>query len=87
MLYKTPDIVKEQREKLYDLCQNHHKDGLLTPRQVAEFLGKDYQWMLNAIYSGAVPFAFGTNKSTGRGNCCIPVLPFWEYMTQHATEN
>ena len=32
MMYKTPDIVKEQREKLYDLCQNHHKDGLFTPR-------------------------------------------------------
>lgn len=43
--------------------------------------------MLNAIYSGVVPFAFGTNKSTGRGNCCIPVLPFWEYMTQHMREN
>lgn len=64
---KVPPIVAESYKELYDLCENHNRNGVLNPKDVAAFLGKDYQWFNSCIYAGAVPFAFGTNKMVGRG--------------------
>lgn len=77
-----PPIVEESYAELYELCQKHNKNGVLNPRDVAAFLGKDYAWFNNCIYAGAVPFAFGTNKMVGRGTSCIHVLPFYQFATQ-----
>ena len=77
MMYKTPDIVKEQREKLYDLCQNHHKDGLLTPRQVAEFLGKDYTWLFKTPFIPALsPLPLGQIRASGGATAASRFCPF-----------
>ena len=77
-----PPIVAESYDELYDLCQNHNRNGVLNPKDVAKFLGKDFVWFRSAIYAGAVPFAFGTDKMVGRGTSCIHVLPFFQFMTQ-----
>ena len=79
---KVPPIVAESYKELYDLCENHNRNGVLNPKDVAAFLGKDYQWFNSCIYAGAVPFAFGTNKMVGRGTSCIHVLPFFQFATQ-----
>ena len=81
-ILKIPQIVLDSYDELYDLCENHNKNGLLNPGDVAAWLGKDRQWLLNATYSGAVPFAFGTNKMVGRGNSCFHVLPLFSFATQ-----
>lgn len=82
--FLVPPIVLESYDRLYDLCQNHNRNGVLPTQSVAGLLGKDYEWLNRAIYAGAVPFAFGTNKVVGRGASCIHVLPFYQYMTQGA---
>lgn len=82
--FSVPPIVLESYDKLYDLCQNHNRNGVLSTQSVAELLGKDYGWFNSAIYAGGVPFAFGTNKMVGRGTSCIHVLPFYQFMTQGA---
>jgi len=78
---KIPPIVENKYNELYNLCENS-KDGLLNPKDVAHWLGKDVQWLLNTTYVGAVPFAFGTNKMLGRGNSCFHVLPLFSFATQ-----
>lgn len=78
----VPEIIKESYADLCQLCEKHTKNGLLNPADVAAFLGKDKQWLLNATYSGAVPFAFGTNKMVGRGNSCFHALPLFAFATQ-----
>ena len=80
--FKIPPIVTESYAELYDLCQNHNRNGVLNPKDVAAFLGKDFDWFRSCIYAGAVPFAFGTNKMVERGTSCIHVLPFYQFATQ-----
>ena len=82
MPIEVPSIVLAKYDELYDLCQNHHKNGLLNPKDVAGLLGKDYQWLLNTTYTGDCPFAFGSDKMVGRGSSCFHVLPFCSWMTQ-----
>ena len=82
MEMKIPPIVDQKYQELFDLCENHNKNGLLNPKDVARWLGKDVQWLLNTTYAGAVPFAFGTNKMLGRGNSCFHVLPLFAFATQ-----
>ena len=80
--FEVPKIVVASYAELYDLVENHNENGLLNPKDVAAFLGKDYSWFLNCTYSGNVPFAFGTNKMVKRGTSCIHVLPFFQFITQ-----
>lgn len=79
----VPPIVQEKYEELYDLCQNHHKNGQLNPDDIARFMGKSRTWFLNATYIGAVPFGFGTTGVSGRGSSSYHVLPVWAYFTQN----
>ena len=46
---------------------------------MAKFIGKDRKWLLDAIYLGAVLFAFGTTRVAGRDH----VLPVWVFFTQN----
>ncbi len=82
MEFKVPPLIGEKYDEFYDLIQNKSKNGVLNPKDVAEFLGKDFAWLRNCIYAGGVPFAFGTNKNVDRGTSCIHVLPFYQFMTQ-----
>ena len=79
----VPPIVQEKYEELYDLCQNHHKNGQLRIDDVAQFMGKDRRWLQQATYIGAVPFAFGTTNVSGRGSSSYHVLPVWAFFTQN----
>lgn len=78
----VPKIVLEKYDELYDLVENQSTDGILLPKQVARYLGKDTEWLLNTIYEGSCPFAFGNNRGVKRGSSCIHVLPFYAYMVQ-----
>ena len=77
-----PPVIMRQYEQLYNLVEYQTQDGLLTAKQVAEFLHKDPAWLLRATYDGMCPFAFGSNKGVGRGTSCFHSLPFFFYMTQ-----
>lgn len=77
-----PPSIMRQYEQLYNLVEYQTQDGLLTAKQVAEFLHKDPAWLLRATYDGMCPFAFGSNKGVGRGTSCFHSLPFFFYMTQ-----
>ena len=78
---KIPSIVDLKEAELYELCENHHKNGRLATRDVANFLGVDYNWFLAACEQGKIPFAMSYN-SGGKRNVCIHVLPFYTYMTK-----
>lgn len=80
--FEVPKIVEASYADLCDLVENRSKNGVLNPKDVAAFLGKDFVWFRNCIYAGAVPFAFGTNKMVERGTSCIHVLPFFQFVTQ-----
>lgn len=80
--FEVPKIIEASYAELYDLIENQSETGLLDPKDVAAFFGKDYDWFRNCIYAGAVPFAFGTNKMVKRGTSCIHVLPFFQFVTQ-----
>lgn len=78
---RIPPIVQERYDQLYDLVQNHSKDGYLEAAQVAKYLGKNADWFRRAVCNGTVPFAFG-DPNTGRACSYIGVLPFWLFETQ-----
>lgn len=79
---QVPTIVIEKHEELVKLCEGS-KDGRLLARDVAKYFGVDINWLLHATYSGAVPFAFGTNKGVGRGSTVFHVLPLYSFVTQN----
>lgn len=78
----VPPIVAESYAELYDLCQNHSKDGRVSAINTADLLGISYESFRNLVFTGQVPFAFGSNKMMGRGVSCIHVLPLFQFMTQ-----
>ena len=82
MKIEVPKTVIASYEELYDLCENHSKDGRVSAVYTAKLLGISYESFRRLIFNGQVPFAFGSNKMVDRGVSCIPVLPLYQFMTQ-----
>lgn len=82
MEFQIPPIIPEEYEKLYDLVQNQSKNGRLYVNQLCDAYGWDNSAIARSVYNGTCPFAFGDNKGVGRGVIYIPVLPFYNFMTQ-----
>lgn len=80
-IIRIPPIITERYEQLYDLVQNQSKDGKLEVKLVAEYLGRDVDWLRRALCNGAVPFGFG-DGTTGRAVSYIGILPFFQFETQ-----
>lgn len=82
MKLEVPKSVITSYEELYDLCENHSKDGRVSAINTAKLLGISYESFRKLIFDGQVPFAFGGNKMVDRGVSCIHVLPLYQFMTQ-----
>lgn len=84
MEFKIPPIIPEEYDKLYDLVQNQSKAGRLFANQLCNAYSWDSSAFARSVYNGTCPFAFGDNKGVGKGVIYIPVLPFYNFMTQGA---
>lgn len=82
MEFKIPPIIPEEYDKLYDLVQNQSKAGRLFANQLCNAYSWDSSAFARSVYNGTCPFAFGDNKGVGKGVIYIPVLPFYNFMTQ-----
>ena len=79
MEIQIPPVVAERYQQLYDLCQSA-PNGRLKTADVAEYLGVDLPWLLRQLDNGKCPFGFGSKKDVDRGNNCIDVLQFFNYI-------
>lgn len=83
---QIPEHIQKQYNKLCSLTQNS-ENGNLDPKLVAEYCGKDYQWLLDATCANCVPFGFGTRLGKARGCFRFGVLPLFFYETQFLFRN
>lgn len=77
-----PDEINRQYDKLCKLIDTS-VDGKLESKAVAEYYGASRQWLLDAVGSGGVPFAFGdVTGSKGRRTFQFGILPLYCFETQ-----
>ena len=75
----TPQIIREQHEKLVDLM-NKDNSPSLSVRDVAEWFGVDYQCMLKSIEQGNCPFGIGGKNPNGNRFAKVNKEALWNWV-------
>lgn len=82
--FDVPEVILERYNQLCDLVEKS-QNGRLKTSDVAEYLGRNPQWLRQSIKSGNVPFALAGGEG-GKTEFYIGILPLFMFELNGFTE-